>query len=152
MLTLTIKDICTALDTSKYRVRTWIKHPPFLHQGTQARIANKYNATDLLMMATLQTLEDTYGVNNDVLSKIMIPLYDYLSHLRIQGQTEEITINLKDFSVSALSYKVVEAPSIILNIKDEHHRIENFLFGNSPIQKSLPLSPVSIRKEATGNG
>lgn len=137
IVTFTIKDVCLALGgISRSRVHAWTRLAPLSLIKTSERSARRFSPADLLTLAVLQTLEDTYGLRNRQLSFFSHAIHQYLSEPRTLTPVELVFIRLRDGRV--MSSDLADEPGYLLDMAQERERISIF-FGVSPPQGRLPL-------------
>ncbi|WP_130929063.1 DNA-binding protein [Pseudomonas sp. Sample_20] len=138
-ISFTVKDICQALGgICRSRVHAWTRLPPFSLIETSERSARRFNVADLLTMATLQKLEDIYGIKSRELSKLSAGIHRYLIEPKVIGTDDLVFIRLKDGSVYSLPSTTISEPGLVLDLAEERERISVFL-GVAPPQRQLAL-------------
>lgn len=138
-LTFTVKDVCHALgDLSRSRVHAWTRLPPFALTETSERSARRFDVTDMLTLATLQKLEDVYGIKSRHLGHFSEGIHRYLAQPRAINTDELIFVSLNDGTVRNLDAALISEPGWILDIAEERERINVFL-GIAPLQRQLAL-------------
>lgn len=136
-ITFTIKDVCLALGgVNRSRVHAWTKLAPFSLMRTSERSARRFSTTDLLTLAAVQTLDDTFGLRNSILSIFSPSISQYLIEPRAITSVELVFLRLRDGLV--LSPTLSDEPGYLLDIARERERINIFLGIASP-QRQLPL-------------
>ncbi len=136
-ITFTIKDVCLALGgVNRSRVHAWTKFAPFSLMGTSERSARRFSTTDLLTLAVIQTLDDTFGLRNSILSIFSPSISQYLIEPRAITSVELVFLRLRDGLV--LPQTLSDEPGYLLDIARERERINIFL-GIAPPQRQLPL-------------
>lgn len=145
MLKLTRKSICEALLVPEHRMRTWMKLSPFRKRLTSARVAREFDASDLLLLAIAQTLEDKYKLRKESLDHILPPLDEFIRRPLRTTRTGLIFINIKDWQVDYFSVDTCEHPGIVINLAAEQERVARYL-GLMPAQDELPFGLQSLIK------
>lgn len=136
-MTFTIKDVCLALGgISRSRIHAWTQFKPFSLIETSERSARRFNSADLLTLAVIQSLEDTFGLRSRQLSMFSQGIHQYLSEPRAIKPVEMVFIRLCDGQVLPLN--MADEAGYILDMAWERDRINIFLGVLSP-QGQLPL-------------
>lgn len=146
-ITYTIKDVCRALGgVSRSRIHTWTQLEPFSDADTLERSARKFNSADLLTLATLQTLEDSFGLRGRQLANFSKKIHQYLAEPKTISTVELIFIRLSDGQILSAHIDNINEPGYIIDIAKERERINIFL-GVQPYQTQLPLiSSIGVLK------
>lgn len=146
MIKLTRKDVCAALDVPQHRIRAWMDREPFVSRSSAARKARLFDTTDLLLLATAQTLEDRFKLKNEALDQILPALNTFLLRPQRSG-SGLILIDINDGSVKAASALDDLHPGFLLDLSPERERVMRYL-GMAPVQGELGLGllPVNQRK------
>lgn len=146
-LSLTIKDVCKALDgLNRSRVHAWTKLPPFASIETSERSARRFDMSDVLTFAALQKLEDIYGVKSRHLGQLSAGIRQYLAEPKVAGYDELIFVRLKDGIARSLEAAPVNEPGWVLDIAEDRERMNVFL-GVALPQRQLSLM-VSVSGHA----
>lgn len=136
-MTFTIKDVCLALGgISRSRIHVWTQFKPFSLIETSERSARRFNSADLLTLAVIQSLEETFGLRSRQLSMFSQGIHQYLSEPRAIKPVEMVFIRLCDGQVLPLN--MADEAGYILDMAWERDRINIFLGILSP-QGQLPL-------------
>lgn len=136
-ITFTIKDVCLALGgISRSRVHTWTRLPPFSLVETSERSARRFSSADLLTLAALQTLEDTFGLRSRQLNLFSQGLHQYFIEPHTIVPVELVFVRLRDGQVLPLD--LADEAGYLLDMAQERERINIFLGVSSP-QGQLPL-------------
>ena len=135
----TVKDVCHALNgISRSRVHTWTRLRPFSQMQTFERSARRFNVTDVLTLATLQKLEDVYGIKSSHVGHFSEGIHRYLAQPKAVRSSELVFVRMNDGAVLSLEAVSVNEPGLILDIAEERERINVYL-GITPPQRELAL-------------
>lgn len=145
MLTLTRKSICDALLVPEHRVRAWMLHSPFKQRSTEARVAREFDASDLLLLAVAQTLEDKYKLNKEILDYVLPPLDEFIRRPQRNSGSSLLFIDITDWKVDYFSPTFSHQAGIIIDIAPEQERIALYL-GLMPAQVELPFGLQSVTR------
>jgi hypothetical protein len=149
MLTLTIKDICAALGAPKHRVRAWTQLPPFRDRPTHARSAQRFDALDLLCLAILQSLEQTYGIRPFFWENAAPAIMQFLSRPREPHSDALAYLNVSNWIVQPVTPDLALRSGLIIDVERERERVAEFL-GLRQVQGELPLGPIAVEQRRAG--
>lgn len=144
MLKLTRKDICSALQVPEYRIRTWMERKPFSSRTTAERKARVFDATDLMLLAIAQTLEDQYKLRGEGLDNILPALNAFLR--RPQSTNAGLLfINIRDWSVDDAFSGTYLEPGLLIDVLPDQERVTRYL-GLTPAQAELALGLLPMKR------
>ncbi len=149
MLKLTAKDVCAALGVPKHRVRVWASLPPFSARPTRARSARRFDTADLLLMAILQSLEDTYGMRPSYLEQAATALMQFLSQPRGINSGAVAYLDVSNWEVQPIAAKSSLRAGLLIDVQRERDRVAKFL-GLKHVQGELLLGPVAVAQKKHG--
>lgn len=149
MLTLTVKDICAALGAPKHRVRAWTRFPLFRDRPTHARSAQRFDALDLLCMAVLQSLEQTYGIRPFFWENAVPAIIKFLSRPREPHNAALAYLNVSNWTMQPVTPDLALRSGLIIDVEQERERVAEFL-GLRKLQGELPLRPMAVEQRRAG--
>jgi hypothetical protein len=138
-LSFTAKDVCAALGgISRSRLHGWAQLPPFSEMPTQERSARRFEKTDLLALAALQTLEERFGARAVQLEPVSAGIHQYLLTPRHTLAEEWVFIPLRGDGVRAIQTLPIAEAGWVIDMARERERIDLYL-GVAPPQRELFL-------------
>mgnify|MGYP000267100964 CR=1 FL=1 len=144
MLKLTRKDICSALQVPEHRIRTWMVREPFRSRSTAARKARTFDATDLMLLAIAQTLEDQYKLRGEGLDNVLPVLSTFLRRPQ-HTYAGLLFINVRDWSVEDASSDTYLEPGLLIDVLPDQERVTRYL-GLTPAQAELALGLLPMKR------
>lgn len=135
----TAKDVCGALGgISRSKLHLWAQLAPFCDRPSRERSARRYTKADLLTLAVLHTLEESFDVKLSGRDCVSAAIHQYVRSPRYALAEEWIFIPLDGGAAYSVQDQKIIALGWVVDVARERERIDIYL-GLTPPQQELPL-------------